>query len=432
MKKTVKSISLLLLLSVMLTACSAVKASPETGENGNGEIFSDEINLYASQSGDIDISEEDRLLLDGFEKTLKEKDALVDEIDEELKKEVLTPEEKLYKKELYDKKLKAMAEKYVLCIEYAQACIALSEKERELIAEPFAEYEKYFEEYKYRLSLEYEVGRPSKGDVFVTSDSLIDYISGSARLDEIKEYDSALKKKVDELYLLVADGLSNMKYFLTQSDLYDARAYNAKKHMDELADELTKYLPEILEDKDTYNYYLSYCASEHQKLKKELDERIKKYSVGLSGNTENYLWPTEEGLFYDDFVGKGHQYQYVWSALLGKYINIFHSGVDIYTSGRSAEIKACADGKVIYADYLPTRGYTVAVLHKGGTVTLYSHLSLINVFEGDNVKAGEALALSGVSGNADGEMLTLEFFREGEFTDPTDFVTMPDISLAEK
>ena len=197
-----------------------------------------------------------------------------------------------------------------------------------------------------------------------------------------------------------------------------------------LSEKATGYLADINSDKDLYNYYLLTSAENQQKLAKQLNENIKKYSGLVSGKVKEYLWLLGSEYFYTDYIGSGHESKYEWSELLGKYVNINHSGVDIYTAGSLAEVYATADGAVIYSDYCPIKGYMVALLHANGVVTVYSHCSTLKAELGSVVKAGEIVALSGISGDADSAKVSIEFFVKGEFVDPADYIKLPDVSLS--
>lgn len=87
-------------------------------------------------------------------------------------------------------------------------------------------------------------------------------------------------------------------------------------------------------------------------------------------------------------------------------------GIDIAvpegTSVRSAE-----NGVVIYAgDGLKGFGNTVLVRHEDGLVTVYGHASQLKVKRGDQIKRGQELALSGMTGDADRPKLHFEV-RQG-------------------
>jgi murein DD-endopeptidase MepM/ murein hydrolase activator NlpD len=89
-----------------------------------------------------------------------------------------------------------------------------------------------------------------------------------------------------------------------------------------------------------------------------------------------------------------------------------HTGID-FKAARQTEIKAIADGKVIYAGrgggWGASYGIHVIIAH-GTHRVVYAHLSSVNVkgLKDRKVKEGDILGLSGATGNATGPHLHLE------------------------
>jgi murein DD-endopeptidase MepM/ murein hydrolase activator NlpD len=69
-------------------------------------------------------------------------------------------------------------------------------------------------------------------------------------------------------------------------------------------------------------------------------------------------------------------------------------------------------------------GNTVFVDHGQGLITMYCHLSEINVNVGDVVAKGQALALSGMTGRVSGPHLHWSVIMNGTMVDPEIFVTI--------
>ena len=97
-----------------------------------------------------------------------------------------------------------------------------------------------------------------------------------------------------------------------------------------------------------------------------------------------------------------------------------HLGMDI-ASTPHVPIKAAGAGKVIYADYLGIYGNMVMLDHGQGVVSLYSHLSQINVALGDRLCKGEILGNSGKSGMAGGDHLHFSMLVNGIFVTPREW-----------
>ena len=84
-----------------------------------------------------------------------------------------------------------------------------------------------------------------------------------------------------------------------------------------------------------------------------------------------------------------------------------HTGLDI-GAPNGTPIKVAADGVVKYASPMGTYGNLVIVSHGNGVETYYAHCSRILVSVGQQVTAGDTVALVGSTGNSTGNHLHLE------------------------
>ena len=84
-----------------------------------------------------------------------------------------------------------------------------------------------------------------------------------------------------------------------------------------------------------------------------------------------------------------------------------HEGTD-YEVDTGDPIRACADGVVVLAQALHTRGNTVIVNHGWGVMTGYSHMFQWQVQPGQEVKKGQQIGLVGSTGFVTGPHLHVE------------------------
>lgn len=95
-----------------------------------------------------------------------------------------------------------------------------------------------------------------------------------------------------------------------------------------------------------------------------------------------------------------------------------HFGIDVVTKADEA-VKACLDGTVTLASWTSDGGHVLHLQHRGDLVSVYKHNSVLLKKVGDKVKAGEAVAIVGDSGElSTGPHLHFELWLDGEAIDP--------------
>lgn len=99
-----------------------------------------------------------------------------------------------------------------------------------------------------------------------------------------------------------------------------------------------------------------------------------------------------------------------------------NDGIDI-SAPKGTPIKAAENGVVIYAgDGLKELGKTILVRHSDGVVTVYGHVSAIDVKRGQEVKRGQQIASSGMSGAAKQPQLHFEVRKNSKPVNPATYL----------
>ncbi|MBQ6449820.1 M23 family metallopeptidase [bacterium] len=115
---------------------------------------------------------------------------------------------------------------------------------------------------------------------------------------------------------------------------------------------------------------------------------------------------------------------FIWPAagIITQGYSFYHKAIDIANSS-SGPILA-ADSGIVTASGWDTSGYgnKVIVDHGNGTRTLYAHLRVINVVEGQSVNRGDILGEMGTTGRSTGTHLHFEIRQDAVLLNPMDYL----------
>ena len=154
-------------------------------------------------------------------------------------------------------------------------------------------------------------------------------------------------------------------------------------------------------------------VSESEKLLREKVNKREKYEVDVfqGGALSNDVLP--ELLLYPPVKGE-----------VTNKINISkgHFGVDVIAPKNEA-VMSILKGTVIYNSWSPEDGHVIHVQHKKNLISVYKHNSEVLKSTGDNVDAGEPIAIVGNSGTlSNGPHLHFELWHNGTPIDPEKFI----------
>lgn len=116
-----------------------------------------------------------------------------------------------------------------------------------------------------------------------------------------------------------------------------------------------------------------------------------------------------------------------YTPLKGSITNLYdaqgnHFGVDI-VSNLNEPILSVLDGTVILAGWTLEAGYVIQVQHGNNLISIYKHNSQLLKDMGDRVKAGEAIAIVGNTGEyTTGPHLHFELWFNGKPLNPRDYI----------
>ena len=94
-----------------------------------------------------------------------------------------------------------------------------------------------------------------------------------------------------------------------------------------------------------------------------------------------------------------------------------------FPASEDASVKATYKGIVIQASWTSEEGHVLVIQHPGNLISVYKHNSVLLKKAGDVVKAGEAIAMVGNSGElSTGPHLHFELWFNGQPVDPEKYM----------
>ncbi len=115
---------------------------------------------------------------------------------------------------------------------------------------------------------------------------------------------------------------------------------------------------------------------------------------------------------------------FIWptQGVITQRFSWYHSGVDIANNAEPSILAADA-GVVVYSGCISTGyGCHIMIDHKNGYITLYGHMSRLDVSVGTNVTKGQVLGRMGSTGHSTGPHLHFEVRKAGGFLNPLSFL----------
>ncbi len=128
----------------------------------------------------------------------------------------------------------------------------------------------------------------------------------------------------------------------------------------------------------------------------------------------------------DSYMSEISNY-YFFTPLKGKVTTSFnpalkHYGIDVVAPKNEA-VKSILDGTVIFSGWTIETGHVIQIQHANNLVSLYKHNAVLLKKEGEKVKAGEAIAITGNSGElSTSPHLHFELWYDGKPIDPQEFM----------
>lgn len=231
--------------------------------------------------------------------------------------------------------------------------------------------------------------------------------------------------------IIAAIAFTNLKEFIPgyDSDLRKKIINNAI-YIDSLENELSKRdrffasIQKVVNGRDTselnedtkidsimkYNQDMNINTTEEEEKFRTIIEEEEKFNLLVNStekdsNTDHKFFPPLTGLISQEFDSTNN-----------------HFGVDIVAKSNS-KISTVLDGTVIFTAWTVQTGYVISVQHRNNLVSTYKHNSVLLKKTGEHVRAGEAIAILGNTGElTTGIHLHFELWKSGKAINPESYI----------
>ncbi len=224
---------------------------------------------------------------------------------------------------------------------------------------------------------------------------LKEYIPGYGDMNQRKDY-IMLELRTDSLSTIVeqqAAWINNIRGIL-------------RGEVDSIAENI------VLEPVKFENIDLDKVAPEDLQLREEIEKEIS-YSLTFSDQQKKGAVALSQLNFFPPIKG------YVTAGFNPRED---HYGVDV-VAPQNEPIKNILDGHVVLATWTLDGGYVIGIQHEYNLVSFYKHNSVLLKKVGNFVKAGDAIAMMGSSGElTSGPHLHFELWQDGAPINPEDFI----------
>ena len=300
--------------------------------------------------------------------------------------------------------LDAQINKYNELIAQKETELAENEKDRQARYELFCQRVRYME----------EQGEVSYWSILFSSSDFADLLDRFMMVEEIIEYDNGIMESLLALQAQIEADKAELESAKAEQESAKAAQVAARQELKSQESEVNKLIGEISAQEDqlekmeaSLKAAAAAADAEIKKKEKELAEQIKNVP-----SESGFLWPlTNYNTLSSLYGNRIHP-------ITGKPNN--HTGIDI-PAPKGTPILAAKSGVVVTSVKKGSYGNYVVVSHSDGTSTLYAHMSVRSVKEGQTVKQGQKLGEVGTTGSSTGNHLHFEVRVNGVRKDPVDY-----------
>ncbi len=445
----------------------------EADGQSSGENEYDEYNEYSDYSEDYsnEVEQEDSSSeettsptsqsydVTEYAERLKEISEKQAELDEQIESAQDGIEAEAEKQQAILEKIKSVNEKIEVLNSYMTDLeIEISTNTKNL-EEKKQEIDDGISDFKKRLRALYLAGDEGYTSVLLNAEDFFDVLMRMELITRVADHDNTLidnlvqlkneyEAQQEELEAKQAEYDTQYEELTSQKEVLD-ELYNSskevKEQLEQEREELEAQNQKYLEERQQFETSLSdilktsYGNSSDETMREAaelaansaLESLYKYYSdleeaggeIGEDECTYNFSWPVPGNYYISSGVGER------WGS--------YHTGLDI-TGSHGTEIHASESGTVLKINTTCTHDYGktescgcgggygnyIIIDHGNDFITLYGHLTEVDVEVGDTVKQGDVIGKMGSTGYSTGNHLHFEIRYQGYFLNPASYVTL--------
>lgn len=241
---------------------------------------------------------------------------------------------------------------------------------------------------------EEERGSLSYLPVLFKATSMADLLNRMEFVNEVAEYNKTLIAAMKETR-------ENIKAEKTEMEAKEAQLGEQQDELQGKLDETTKLMNEYAADQKA----LEKMHAAEEKAADEIDAQIARLIADsdVVPGSEGFIWPVSTSKMISSPIGS--------RVAPGGFGSTNHKGVDICNVGYTSSVYATKSGRVLLTNssgWGGGYGNYVVIDHGGGLTTLYAHMSVVKVSQGDTVSQGTVIGVTGNTGASTGPHLHYE------------------------
>ena len=255
---------------------------------------------------------------------------------------------------------------------------------------------------------EEERGSLSYLSVLFKASSMSDLLNRMEFVNEVAEYNKRLIAAMKETRENIAEEKAAM-------EAKEAELGQQQSELQAKLTETTNLMNEYAADQKKLEAIYAAEEKAGKEIAAEIDRLLAESDVVPSN--EGFIWPVNTSKKISSPIGN--------RVAPGGFGSTNHKGVDICNVGFTSSVFAVKSGKVLLTNtsgYGGGYGNYVVIDHGGGVTTLYAHMSVVKVSEGQMVSQGTVLGITGSTGASTGPHLHYEVRINGVYQNPLNYL----------